>query len=130
MEIRTKKARRNKEEIREYILNCIDASGYGIDASTEIEKLQFLRDTFKKEYGDHLKHYGNWQKTFVDWMMGLPSSFNIDFENCRILELMARWHRETKTVSTEARILEYYWGMLYMEVNYLLKKNGLKTLDQ
>ena len=130
MEIRKEKAKRHKDEIRDYILDCIDSKGYGIVTNTPEEKLKFLRDTFMKEYGHQLPYCKNWQNTFINWCMGLPSCFNVDFENYEILKLMKRWYRDTKTVATEERILETYWNILYMETNQLLKTYKLPALGE
>jgi hypothetical protein len=130
MEIAESRPRRYRAEIQEYILECINSEDHGIVMRTTKEKLEFLRDRFISEYSHNVKHYGGWQNTFVNWMQGLPSVFNVDFENYHILELMKRWHRDNKTKATESKIIEMYWRVLYMEVNALLRKNGLKPLDE
>ena len=77
-----------------YILDAIAPENYGVDElKTDKEKLQFLAKTFKKEYvfPDNLKRFGNYQNLFAQWIMGLPSVFNIDFTNYDILQLAKKW---------------------------------------
>lgn len=80
--------------VNNYILSAIDGEGYGKEFNNDTEKLQFLADVFKKEYGfpDNIRRYGNYQECLRQWIMGLPSVFNIDFENYRIIEIAKEWH--------------------------------------
>jgi hypothetical protein len=79
--------------VSSYILNAIDGEGYDKELNTDTEKLQFLADCFKGEYmhPNALKFYKTYQECFRQWIMGLPSSFNIDFENYRIIEIAKEW---------------------------------------
>lgn len=74
-------------KINPYLLSAIDGEGYGKTFGTAAEKLQFVADCFKSEYcyPENLIRYPNHQDRFAQWLMGLPSSYNIDFENYRIL---------------------------------------------
>ena len=73
----------NKQAINDYILTAICTDGYDVTAETVKEKLQFLADTFRHEYSHKVTKAG-----FADWIGGLPSSFNIDFANHTILEMV------------------------------------------
>lgn len=79
------------QKIEQYILDCIDPSGYNVRAVNDRQKLNFIYSTFKKEYGHHVKRYGNETKAFAEWLKGLPSSIGIDFENYAIEALLIKW---------------------------------------
>ena len=80
------------DKIHAYLLDAIDASGYGRDlkGKTPAEKLQFVRDTFKAEYGWAVARYGK-QKAVAEWLAGLPSSINVEWRNHEILNLAVSW---------------------------------------
>lgn len=97
-------ARTNKPTAQElkaiyfqYLLDCIDTEGYEsvtmTNESSDKEKLEFVLQTFRSEYcyAENLKRYGSYQNTFANWLMGLPSSMKVDFENYRIIELCKSW---------------------------------------
>ena len=112
-----------------YILNAIDCSGYDIECNTAKEKLQFLADTFKSEYcyPENLRYYGSKQKTFENWLRGLPSSFNIDFENYRIIEIAKEWQTIPQNASEklEDKVLGNWWALIYINVNRLMRDNNI-----
>lgn len=111
----------------DYILNCIDSDGYSVKTETEREKLQFLADTFKSEYGWALERYKSVQKTFVEWIMGLPSSFNIDFYNYRLIKLGIEWGylAADSSESKQDRFIESFWNRIYMKVHVMCKKHKI-----
>jgi hypothetical protein len=110
-----------------YILQCIDGSNYGIVFSTEADKIKFLADTFKKEYGHHLRYYKSWQITLANWIMGLPSSFNIDFKNYRIIEIAKEWGSISKnaTDKQEDKILDNWYNFIAAKTMQLFSKHGI-----
>lgn len=70
---------------KDYIINAIDGEGYNLPSDSLITtegKLRFLYDTFIAEYGWAIQRYGE-QKAFQEWLMGLPTCFNIDFETIK-----------------------------------------------
>jgi len=84
--------------VNEYILNCIpDAteikSSWGIDVTTDKERLNFVFDCYQLEYNyeQNKKIYPNNQARFANWLMGLPSAINVDFENYTISEIGKKW---------------------------------------
>jgi len=94
-------------KVRPYIMDAIDSDGYDITCNTDKEKLQFLYNTFISEYWhDYNKKYykGNIQKCFESWLMGLPSCFNIDFENYKVIELAYKWGSIDEWNSTTRQI--------------------------
>lgn len=91
--------------INQYILSCIDGSDYGVKTETDKEKISFVFDCFLNEYcfKDNLKRYGSYQSLFANWLMGLPSSINIDFENYAIIEKLKDFRLITE-FTTEKKI--------------------------
>ena len=116
--------------IEQYILNCISSEGYDITAETPAEKVKFLIDTYlaEYEYTENLRYYGNRQNCFKNWCMGLPSAFNIDFENYRIIELGVKWGLLAANASEvkQDKFIERYWNGLYMSVRKLAKKHKIE----
>lgn len=111
--------------IREYIIDCISTEGYDITAETPAEKIKFLVDTFKKEYwnAENMRYYKTFQNCFNNWCMGLPSSFNIEFENYKIIELGVKWGLLTADASEakQQRFIKQYWNSLYMSAHNVAK---------
>jgi len=71
---------------KDYLLDCIDSEPYGIVWHTNEQKLRFLYDTLISEYGHEVKRHGL-ADACGTWAQGLPSSFNVDFLNYKILEI-------------------------------------------
>lgn len=119
-----------KDQINQYVLDCIDGSGYEKDLKTDKEKIQFLLDTFRKEYcfPQSLQRYGTEQKVFIEWCRGLPSCFNIEFYNCKIIELGKAWGllSDEPTERQEDAFIEQYWNRLYMNVMQIARKYKIK----
>lgn len=88
-----------------YILSAIDCSGYtvmGTDPAgnltelpviceTDAQKVNFVMETFESEYIHPNNRTGNMVNLFREYLMGLPSCINIDFENYKILEIAKQW---------------------------------------
>lgn len=110
-----------------YILNAIDGEGYGRSFANDTEKLQFLADTFKSEYGysENIKYYGSYGKCFMNWLMGLPSSFNVDYENYRIIEIAKEWGSLPAKCDDrqEDKILDNWWNLITHKTFQLMKKH-------
>ena len=108
-----------------YLLDAIDSQGYDVSTETDKEKLQFLYNTFTKEYcfPNNLKYYGSVYKTFENWLMGLPSCFNIEFMNYEILNLYKSWYNlDVLTEKQENKILDNYWNFITVKTFQLFKK--------
>lgn len=88
-QITTMRKSLNKKAFQAYILSCIDPESYGVTATTPKELINFVIETFEKEYWHEYnqKYYGNKQIGFANYLMGLPSCIKIDFENFVINEL-------------------------------------------
>ena len=119
--------------VSDYILNAIDSTPYGIEAVTEAEKLQFLADTFKSEYcyPENLKRYGSYQNVLAQWIAGLPSVFNIDYENYRILELAKEWGtlEQNANEAKEDKVIANWFNMIAFKTISLMRKHNINLND-
>ena len=110
-----------------YIINCVDGEGYGRELNNAQEKLQFVADTFKAEYvcPENLRRYGSYQEVFRQWLMGLPSSFNVDFENYRIIEIAKEWGSipTNATERQEQKIIDNWFNLIASKTFQLMKKH-------
>jgi hypothetical protein len=111
-----------------YMLNAINDNlkeEYGLDKEpeTDQEKVQFVLDTFKSEYGFNVSKYGL-QGAFKEWLMGLPSVFNIDFENYKIIEIAKKWGSipENATEKQEDKIIENWFNFIACKFFQLCRK--------
>jgi len=112
-------------QIENYIFECIDFENYGFNPETKKEKLKLLIETFKAEHWhDYNKNYykHNTLNGFVGWSQGLPSCFNIDFENYRILEIGKSWGFNLDTEKKETLFLENWFKMIAKSIFYLNSK--------
>lgn len=107
-----------------YILSAIDGDNYGIILNSDSEKLQFLADTFQKEYGFMINRVG-YLKALIEWMQGLPSAFNVDFENYRIIEIAKQWGSipADATSRQEDKILDNWFNLIANKTIQLMKKH-------
>ena len=108
----TKRFREAADRFKEYFVSCINNKGYSnVRLITTECKLKFLHDTFIREAGWNIERVGE-QNAFREWLMGLPSSINIEFENYKILQLAKRLGSllENATDKQEDKLLENYWN--------------------
>ena len=118
----------NKQHpVYQYMLDAIDGEGYDKTLITTEDKLQFVLDTFRKEYGWAIARYGQ-SKAFTEWLSGLPSSFNIDFENYRILELAHKWESLPKnaTESQEYKIISNWFNFIMVKFFQMCKRYNVQ----
>lgn len=113
----------------EYILNCIDNTGYGDEKplDTTVKQLNFLYSTFTAEYGYAVKRYGSQEKAFEQWIMGLPTCFGIEFTNYDILELAKSWGviTDKSTESYKDKIVSGYFNFITVKTFQLFRKHGI-----
>ena len=75
----------------QYALNAISNDGYSDkQLKDNWDKITFLRDTFEAEYNHGIHRYG-YRRAMAEWIAGLPSSFNVAFTYCDILDLGKKW---------------------------------------
>jgi hypothetical protein len=127
--------------VKQYILDAISSEGYDVDIELIMEankqnisfeeydkgRLQFIYNNFKSEYGWSIERVGE-HKAFTEWIQGLPSSFNVDFENYKILELARKWGSispDLKGKALERRedlILSGWFNFITVKTFQLFKK--------
>lgn len=107
-----------------YILDAISPEAYEATATTDAEKLAFLRDTFLAEYGWQVARIGV-IPAMREWMMGLPSCYNVDFENYRIIELAKEWGSipSYATERQEQKILDNWFNLIANKTVQLAKRH-------
>lgn len=129
----TKRTQAISKKYDDYLLSCIDGEGYDIPSDSLITtegKLRFLHDTFIKEYWypQNQQRYSTKENAFREWLMGLPSCFNIEFENYKILELARLMGSlpQDSTESQEDKIINNYFNYTACKVFKLFRKFGIK----
>ncbi len=113
-----------------YILKCIESEGYEVKTETNTEKLAFLYKTFVSEYWyiENQRYYhNNIIVAFASWLQGLPSSFNIDYENYRIIEIAKEWGSLAPDADDkkEDKILDNWWNFISVKTFQLFKKHKI-----
>lgn len=123
----TKQQIKQKKFIQDYIIDCIDAEGYGDNPQTTEAKLKFLHNTFMNEYGWAIARYGKPQ-AYTEWLQGLPSAFNLAFTNYDILELAKKQGSLSKnsTEKEEEKILENYWNYIMVNTFQMFDKYNIR----
>ena len=116
--------------VNPYILECIESEGYGVVTNSDEEKLRFLYNTFISEYWykeNQTYYHNNIIVAFSSWCQGLPSSFNIEFENYKIIELAKKWGSLPldATEKQEDKILENYWNFIAVKTFQLFRKYNI-----
>lgn len=120
-----------KANIENYILNAIDGEGYERQPQTAQQKLIFLATTFKSEYcfENNFKRLKTVQAILAEWVSGLPSSFNIDFNYCDILKAAHSFGNlpEKMSEKEEDKILSNWFNFIAAHTLQLMNKNGIPT---
>jgi hypothetical protein len=115
--------------INAYILDCINSEGYVKELNSDKEKLQHLADCFNSEfnYPENKKRYPNTQQRFTEWIMGLPSSFGIDFYNSDIIRISKEWGSlpENATEKQEDKIITNWFNFIAAKTLQLMSKHDI-----
>lgn len=115
------------DQIFKYILDCINSEE--IELKNDKDKIAFLSVQFDCEYNNtyNKKRYPNLQNRLSNWFMGLPSSFNIDFANYRILEIAKDFNSLPQDASEkqENDVLNNWFNLVAFKVLQLAKKNNI-----
>lgn len=123
-----------KKHAFKYILDSIDGDGYGVQLTTDKQKIDFVFNTFMSEYkysinnGLSIRKVGI-QTIFADYLAGLPSCINIEFRNFYILEMAKQWGSipENATEKQEDKILSNWFA--YIATNFFQLKNKLANKE-
>jgi hypothetical protein len=112
------------KQVKQYILDCIDGSGYDADPQTDTEKVKFLHDTFYAEYGYNVDRVGE-NQALIEWFMGLPSACHIEFRHYAILELAVAWGSlpEDTTEKQQDKILNNWFNLVAVKTGQLFRKH-------
>jgi hypothetical protein len=103
---------------------------YGVEvADTLAARLQFVVDTFRKEYDHEYNriHYGNGSRLFAQWLMGIPSVIHIPFYYHEIIKLAKEWGSipQNATERQEDKICENWYNFISVKFHTLCKRNGV-----
>lgn len=108
----------------QYIIDCISWDGYTTEKPpvTDREKMQFMIDCFKAEYGWNIAQQGT-QGALKEWLSGLPSSCGIEYRNHAILELATAWGSlpTDATEHQEDKILNNWFNFMAVRILTLAK---------
>ena len=128
----TNKGRNREREhaVKNYLLNNINSEGYGVKVpETDKEKIDFLFNTFHREYGWHIDAVGE-PKALAEWLSGLPSVCTVDFYYYDQIILGKMWGflKEDATESEEWRFCSNFFNA---SANALLQmhRNSKRGLD-
>ena len=120
-----------KHPVYQYMLDAIndDLKGnYNLDhePTTDKERVQFVLDTFKSEYGWNIPRYGL-HGAFKEWLMGLPTVIGIDFENYKIIEIAKKWGSlpVNATERQEDKIIKNWFNFIAVKFFQLCRKHKL-----
>ena len=107
----------------DYIIDAIDPDGYDVNPKGNKAKLQFLRDTFRDEYGWAIQRMGE-QRAMAEWLSGLPSAISLPFYNNDIIELAKKSGSlpMNATDAQEGRVLDNYWNFMANKIMQLFRK--------
>lgn len=112
-----------QKQVREYILSCIDGSGYDVITDTEQQKKDFIKEIFWSEYGYNVGRMGL-QNTCRAYLQGLPSSCSVQYLNGYIDEMLENWGIIKPTMKEETRYkkLDEYWNRMAYELSKIVGK--------
>lgn len=122
------------EIVKQYVLNCIPQNdeifiGWGVTTTSDKDRLQFVFDRYSSEYNytQNKKLYPNRQQRLSEWFKGLPSSFNLDFENYEIIRLSIEWGyiRENAPAKVREQILSNWFMRMAFNLIKIAEKEGV-----
>ena len=116
-----------------YILDCINNSSAAYDCNkvfnSDYERIAFVLDNFKKwDYRDNKKRIPNLCERLGDWLQGLPSQINIDFENAKIIEIGVSWGY-CQTERKKDDFLNCWFNMVARRLLQIAEKVGYNTFN-
>ncbi len=117
-----------KKQVFNYILTSIDTMYWNVTVKNQKELVDFVYNIFKDEQAHNIKYFGNEQVAFANYLAGLPSIINIDYENYKILEIAKSWGSipENATEKQEEKILSNWFNFIASNFFQLKMKLNLK----
>lgn len=114
----------NDKKVFAYIIDSINPDDYDVVANTDKEKLQFVYDTFKSEMGHLIPQVGK-VNAFREWLQGLPTAMDIEYQNHKILEIAYEWGSLLKnaTEDQEDKILDNWFNFIANKTFVLMRKH-------
>lgn len=113
----------NYKMIEEYVKESFNVDRLqetGLPLNNEKEICEAFKSVFHAEYFHeyNIRYYKTYQNVLANYLMGLPSSIDIAFENYKILELAKLWNSlpENATEKQEDKILENYWQFMALQI--------------
>ena len=106
-----------KKNYKNYILNSINSEGYDIETNSDLDKINFFIDTFKKEYDFMIDRVGIY-KALSEYLSGLPSTISLPIYNHDILQFaidMGSVNSEL-TENQENNIINNYYNFMACEI--------------
>lgn len=116
-----------KQAVQSYILECIDISGHP-DCGEDIQsKLKLICEEFKHAaaYKNNILRLKTWQAVFIDWLMGAPSAFSIEYYADGILKIMASWGLPLPANKDEQDGENLFRYLIFSNFVQLCNKNGI-----
>ncbi len=120
------------KKIAAFVIDSLDREylqdATGLHITTDAEAFQALKTCYHSEHGHEARRAKNYQRTFADWLQGLPSALSIPFYNHDILAHAVEWNSlsEDATEAEEDKILEGYWLFMAMQYGKAARKHGVE----
>lgn len=113
-----------QKQVSQYLVSCIDGSGYDVETETEQQKKDFIKDSFWSEYGWNVNQAGL-QKACQSYLQGLPSGCTLEFWNDKIIEILKTWGvvKPTMRQETQEKKVDEYWNRMAYELSKIVKKD-------
>lgn len=117
-----------KQAIREYLLDNMDFSGYGLDENemTATEKIRKCYDIFKEEKGYEIPRVGE-RQAFIDWLQGLASTLTVAFYYDDQRRLLGEWLHNTPVENAkydDLQVSNMFWWLCCREFFAMLNLKG------
>ena len=112
-----------------YLLESLDFDGFDLPkAKTNKDLINLFFGVFNSEMGYSISRIGEY-KALVEYLSGLPSCINIDFDNHSIIERAKKYGSliDNASESDEDKLLNNYWH--FMANKLIVLKNGFNYKD-
>lgn len=115
--------RKKDQPLMDYLIEHIDADGYGENPTTPEEKVKWLKKTFLSEYGWAVKQMGT-QKALKEWLQGVPSAINLPIYYSDIIPIMENLGQLKKNASEKEtdKFLENFYNVIAFRLMQLFEK--------